>query len=92
MHIIAFLIFGLIVGLIARAIMPGRQSMGWLATSVLGMIGSLIGGFIHRAMFGGPDLANGWGLTPGGLISSIVGAILVLFAYHALGGRTRRTV
>jgi uncharacterized membrane protein YeaQ/YmgE (transglycosylase-associated protein family) len=80
MHIIGFLIFGLIVGLLARAIYPGTQPMGWLMTAVLGMVGSLVGGML-----------GSWGFTPGGIISSIVGAIIVLFAYLSLTGR-RRTV
>ena len=92
MHIIAFLIFGLIIGLIARAIYPGRQPMGWLATAVLGMVGSLVGGLIGHAIWGThSNLGGNWNLTPGGWISSIVGAIIVLFAWLALTGR-RRTV
>jgi len=90
MHIIGFLIFGLIIGLIARALYPGRQHMGWLATAVLGMIGSLVGGLIGHALFGGSSTADGtWGFTPGGWISSIVGAVIVLWAYLALAGRSR---
>ena len=90
MHIIGFLIFGLIVGLLARAIYPGKQSMGWLGTAVLGMIGSLVGGLIGHALWGGASAPDGsWGFTPGGLISSIVGAIIVLFAYLSLAGRRR---
>ena len=90
MHIIGFLIFGLIVGLLARAIYPGRQPMGWLATAILGMVGSLVGGLIGHALWGGASAADGsWGFTPGGLISSIVGAIIVLFAWMALSGRRR---
>jgi uncharacterized membrane protein YeaQ/YmgE (transglycosylase-associated protein family) len=94
MSIIGFLIFGLIIGLIARAIYPGRQNMGWLATAVLGMIGSLVGGLIGHALFGGNARADGsWGFTPGGWISSILGAIIVLWAYIALvGGRRRSAV
>ena len=91
MHIIGFLIFGLIVGLLARAIYPGRQAMGRLSTAVLGMIGSLVGGLIGHALFGGgstqPD--GSWGFTPGGWISSSVGAIIVLFVYLAVTGRRR---
>ena len=91
MHIIGFLIFGLIIGLLARAIYPGRQAMGFLATAILGMIGSLVGGLIGHALFGGgatqPD--GSWGFTPGGWISSIVGAIIVLFVYLAVTGRRR---
>ena len=90
MSIIGFLIFGLVIGLIARAIFPGRQQMGWLSTAVLGMIGSLVGGLIGHALFGGSSTADGtWGFTPGGWISSIVGAVIVLWAYLALAGRSR---
>jgi len=90
MHIIGFLIFGLIIGLLARAIYPGRQPMGWLATAVLGMIGSLVGGLIGHAIWGGSTAADGsWGFTPGGWISSIIGAIIVLWAYLALMGRRK---
>ena len=93
MHIIGFLLFGLIVGLLARAIYPGSQPMGWLMTAILGMVGSLVGGLIGHALFGGNTAADGsWGFTPGGLISSIIGAIIVLFAYMALAGRKRRVV
>ena len=91
MHVIGFLIFGLIIGLIARALYPGSQHMGWLMTAILGMVGSLVGGMLGHAMFGASSAADGsWGFTPGGVISSIVGAIIVLFAYLRLTGR--RTV
>jgi len=92
MSIIGFLIFGLVIGLIARALYPGRQNMGWLATAVLGMVGSLVGGLIGHALFGNHSTANGgWGFTPGGWISSIIGAIVVLWAYIALAGGRRRS-
>jgi uncharacterized membrane protein YeaQ/YmgE (transglycosylase-associated protein family) len=93
MHIIGFLIFGLIIGLLARAIFPGRQHMGWLATAILGMVGSLVGGLIGHAIFGSNSQGNGsWGFTPGGWISSIIGAIIVLWIYLAVAGRRGRTV
>jgi uncharacterized membrane protein YeaQ/YmgE (transglycosylase-associated protein family) len=93
MGIIGFLVFGLIIGLLARAIFPGRQAMGWLMTAVLGMVGSLVGGLIGHALFGGNSQADGtWGFTPGGWISSIVGALIVLWAYLAMTGRRHRTV
>jgi uncharacterized membrane protein YeaQ/YmgE (transglycosylase-associated protein family) len=93
MGIIGFLVFGLIIGLLARAIFPGRQQMGWLMTAVLGMVGSLVGGMIGHALFGGTAQADGtWGFTPGGWISSIVGALIVLWAYLAMAGRRHRTV
>ena len=89
MHIIGFLIFGLIVGLLARAIFPGPQPMGWLATAVLGMVGSMLGGLVGHALWGGYATDNGLGFTPGGLISSIIGAIVVLWAYLALTNKRR---
>ena len=90
MHVIGFLIFGLIVGLLARAIYPGRQPMGWVGTAVLGMAGSLVGGLIGHALWGNSTAPDGsWGFTPGGLISSIVGAIILLFAYLSFAGRRR---
>ena len=93
MHIIGFLIFGLIIGLLARAIYPGSQNMGWLTTAILGMVGSLVGGLIGHALWGGNSTADGtWGFTPGGWISSIVGAIIVLFVYLRVAGRRGTTV
>jgi len=93
MSIIGFIIFGLVIGLLARAIYPGRQNMGWLSTAILGMVGSLVGGLIGHALFGGSSAADGsWGFTPGGWISSIIGAVIVLWGYLALAGRRNRTV
>jgi uncharacterized membrane protein YeaQ/YmgE (transglycosylase-associated protein family) len=90
MHILGFLVFGLIVGLLARAIYPGRQPMGFLATAVLGMIGSLVGGLIGHAIWGTSSAPDGaWSFTPGGWISSIVGALLVLYVYLSLMRRRR---
>jgi len=81
MSLLAFLIFGLLVGLIARALMPGRQNMGVLATMLLGVFGSLLGGIIGNLLFRGPwdrPVAAGW-------IGSIIGSLLLL----ALVGGTR---
>ena len=83
MHLIAFLVFGLVVGLLARAILPGNQSMGLLGTMLLGVVGSLAGGILGNLLFGGHwdrPVAAGW-------IGSIVGSMLLL----AVLGRTRRT-
>ena len=85
MGLIAFVIFGLIVGFLARAIMPGRQSMGILATIMLGVAGSFVGGLIGSAISGRPVTD----LHPGGLIGSILGALLIL---AVLGFGTRRRV
>ncbi len=78
--ITAFLIMGLIAGLIARAIVPGKDPMGLLGTLILGVIGAFIGGFI----FGGPDDAVGY-------IGAIVGAVVVLLVYKLATRGSRRT-
>jgi uncharacterized membrane protein YeaQ/YmgE (transglycosylase-associated protein family) len=67
--------------------------MGWLSTAVLGMVGSLVGGLIGHALWGGASQADGsWGFTPGGWISSIVGALIVLFIYLSVSGRRGKAV
>src|SRR3954452_13947490 len=76
MGIIAFIIIGLIAGLIARAILPGRQSMGLLATTLLGMAGSLIGGLIG-SLFNRGD-GRLFDLRPSGIIMSVIGSIVLL--------------
>jgi uncharacterized membrane protein YeaQ/YmgE (transglycosylase-associated protein family) len=72
-----FAIVGLICGAIARALFPGRHRMGLLATSLLGMAGSLLGGFAGSLLWGG---LQGASIQPGGWILSIVGAMVVLYA------------
>lgn len=84
MGIIGWIVFGLIVGLIARAVMPGRQHMGLVMTTLLGIAGSLVGGFVASAITGNPvHEAHG-----AGFIGSILGALLLLFLFH-LGFRRR---
>lgn len=77
MGILAWLIVGFFAGLIARAIVPGRQGMGLLMTAVLGMVGSVIGGLIGAMVWH----RNAGDFTPGGLFLSVLGAIVVLFAF-----------
>lgn len=86
MGIIAFIIIGLIAGLIARAIMPGRQSMGLVATTLLGMVGSIVGGLIGSLFSPNRRVFD---LQPSGIILSIVGALIVLFLV-GWAGRGRR--
>jgi len=73
--IIVTIIVGFIVGLIARAIMPGNQAMGWIMTTILGIVGSLV------ASYGGAALGLYPAGSPVGWIASIIGAIVVLFLY-----------
>jgi uncharacterized membrane protein YeaQ/YmgE (transglycosylase-associated protein family) len=84
MGIIAFIIIGLIAGLIARAILPGRQSMGLLATTLLGMVGSLVGGLIGSLFVRDGRMFD---LHPSGLLMSVIGAVIVLLLVGAAGRR-----
>jgi uncharacterized membrane protein YeaQ/YmgE (transglycosylase-associated protein family) len=77
MGIIWTIIVGLIVGAIARWIMPGTQSMSWIMTSVLGIAGSVVGGLVSSVIWKSPDGK----FHPAGWILSILGALLVLWAY-----------
>lgn len=79
--IISWLVVGAIVGYIARLLMPGRDPMGCLATSALGVAGSLLGGTLANFLFD-----REVELSPAGFIGSIVGALIVLFIIR----RTRR--
>lgn len=83
-----WLIIGLIAGALARLIMPGRDTMGLLATMLLGIVGSILGGLISWAIWG-VDTARG-GFRPAGLLLSILGAVVVLAIWRML--RTRTTV
>lgn len=82
MGIIVFLIVGLIAGFIARALVPGPDPMGWLGTMILGIVGSFVGGTLAALVFGGT-----LDLSATGLIGSIIGAIIVLVIWRAMGGR-----
>ncbi len=90
MGIIAWIIFGFIIGLIARALVPGRQHMGFAMTTILGIAGSLIGGFVGSAIHGGENGVNGF--HSAGWIGSILGAIVLLLVAGALLGPRRRVV
>jgi uncharacterized membrane protein YeaQ/YmgE (transglycosylase-associated protein family) len=86
MSLLVFLVMGLIAGFVARWLMPGPDPMGWVGTMVLGVVGSFVGGTLAALIFGG-TLA----LSAAGLIGSIVGALIVLWAWRTWGGR-RATV
>ena len=80
--LIAALLVGLIVGLLARFLVPGRDPMGCIGTSLLGVAGGLVGGFISRIIWGPP--ATGKYITAPGFFLSLVGAILVLLLVRAV--------
>jgi len=76
MHIIWTLILGLIVGAVAKLLMPGRDPGGWVITMVLGLLGSFIGTYIGQAL--------GWYREGqgAGFIASVIGAMILLAIYH----------
>ncbi len=79
--ILMLLIVALLAGLIARALVPGRDPMGIGGTILLGIVGSFVGGFLGWLLFGS-DIEEG-ALQPSGLIGSIIGAIVALLVYRA---------
>lgn len=84
MGILWALIIGLVVGAIAKLFMPGRDPGGIVITMLLGVAGSLVAGFLGRAL--------GWYSSPGegpGIIASIIGAMVLLFVYRMVVGRRR---
>ena len=83
--IITMLIVGLIAGALARLLVPGRDPMGIGATILLGLVGSLIGGFLGYVIFH-KDSDDG-ALQPAGIIGSIIGAVIALLIYRAMNGR-----
>lgn len=83
--IVTVIIVGLIAGAVARLLVPGKQSMSILATIVLGIIGSFVGGFLGFLLFHA-DAGDGF-LQPAGIIGSIIGAIIALLIYGAIKRR-----
>ena len=82
---IGWIIFGLIVGIIGKFLMPGRDPGGFIVTILLGIAGALLGGFVGRAL---GFYQEG---EPAGFIMAVIGAIILLAIYRAVIGR-RRTV
>ena len=83
MNVIIWIIFGLVVGIVAKLLMPGRDPGGFFLTALLGIIGAVVGGFIGRAV----------GLyqpgDPVGFIMAVVGAVILLVVYRLVAGHPR---
>lgn len=83
--LLSWMVCGLLVGLVARALVPGRHNLGLLLTMVLGVVGAVVGGFLYALVLGAPsepfslsgDAWHGW-------VVAILGAVLVLWAYVVL--------
>jgi uncharacterized membrane protein YeaQ/YmgE (transglycosylase-associated protein family) len=80
LSLIGQILFGLVVGVIAKFLMPGRDPGGVIVTALIGMLGALIGSLIGRVLWGGPGYTAGW-------ITSILGAMLLLWVYRVIAGR-----
>ena len=85
--ILGWIVFGLIVGFIARALVPGRDDIGVLRTIVLGIVGSVVGGLIAGLLTVGIR-----GFHPAGWIGWVIGAIIVLVIYNKVTGRKRNRI
>ena len=81
MSVIAAIFIGLLVGVVAKLLMPGRDPGGFIVTILLGLAGSFVGGLIGRGL--------GWYQEgePAGFIASVVGAIILLLLYRLIAGR-----
>lgn len=89
MNILAWIVLGLVAGAIAKAIYPGHQSGGILGTLILGVIGAFVGGSLYTLLTTGTLALTATGLSIGGVVIAVLGAIVALFIYYAA---TKRTV
>src|SRR3990172_2565593 len=81
MHIIGWILFGLVVGIVAKFLMPGRDPGGFILTAILGIVGALVGGFVGRLIgwYGEGD--------PVGFVMAVIGSIILLAVYRVTLGR-----
>jgi uncharacterized membrane protein YeaQ/YmgE (transglycosylase-associated protein family) len=95
LDVIAWIIFGLIAGAIAKAILPGSDPGGAIVTILIGIAGSLLGGFIGRAILGYGRIDEAGGITRPGflmnLLLAVIGAIILLVCYRLIRGRSMTT-
>ncbi len=87
-YVVSLLVVGLVIGAIARLLLPGRDPMGCLATALVGIVGSFVGGVLAD-VFSGRSVRYD-GLHPAGLIGSVAGAMIVLLLLRLLRGGARR--
>lgn len=85
MGIIAFIILGLLAGIIAKALLPGDDPGGFIITTIIGIVGALLGGFLAAAIFGGDPLDEFFDIST--WITAIIGSIILLLIYRAITGR-----
>ena len=88
MSIIGWILLGLLAGVIAKRIMPGSESIGVILTTLLGIVGALLGGFLAMALGLGDPLDEFFDIST--WVAAIVGALIIIFAWNLVSGR--RTV
>ena len=84
MGILSWVIFGLIAGVIAKLVMPGRDPGGCIVTMLIGIAGAFVGGFLYELLTGRPQLMT---FDLGSMVLAIVGAVVILAIYRAVAGR-----
>ncbi|MEW6637178.1 MAG: GlsB/YeaQ/YmgE family stress response membrane protein [Actinomycetota bacterium] len=84
MGILAWIVFGLIAGIIAKLLTPGRDPGGCIITMLLGVAGAFLGGFIFELLTGRPQIMR---FDLGSLIVAVIGAVIILLIYRAIAGR-----
>ena len=78
MGVLGWILFGLVVGIMAKLLMPGRDPGGFIVTTILGIVGAVVGGFLGRTLgFYGPG-------EPAGFLMATLGAVVLLFIYRML--------
>jgi uncharacterized membrane protein YeaQ/YmgE (transglycosylase-associated protein family) len=82
MHIIGWIVFGLVVGIVAKFLMPGRDPGGFVITALIGIVGAVVGGFVGRTIGLYKDG------DPVGFVMAVIGAIILLAVYRLTIGRT----
>ena len=86
MGIIAFIILGLLAGIIAKALLPGEDPGGLIVTALIGIVGALIGGFLAAALFNAHPLDEFFDIST--WVTAIIGSIILLLIYRAVVSRT----
>jgi uncharacterized membrane protein YeaQ/YmgE (transglycosylase-associated protein family) len=84
MGIISWIVFGLVAGVIAKLLMPGRDPGGCIITMLLGVAGAFVGGFVFELLTGRPQVIR---FDLGSLVVAVIGAIIVLLIYRLIAGR-----
>ena len=89
MGIIAFIILGAIAGMIAKAILPGDDPGGFIVTTIIGIVGAILGGFLASVLFDAKPMDEFFDISS--WLTAIVGAIILLLIYRMVAGRNGRT-